>query len=214
MNSIFVRYTVICALSFAISAPALADIPEPDEVRALGVKTEDWAAAAQGKIRSHIETQRTPDGKAAASGSAELVVRAPWQDCLEALYDHAALVKYMSDAKQIDVLTKEPSRLRVFTKASMLFVSVEYTIFLDFDRDAKFVQWKMDPEGKNSIRDTRGTWQFIPLADGSTFVRYTIYADSGMSLPLLIEDFAMNRSVPSTLEGFRNAAIARATPSK
>jgi hypothetical protein len=209
MSSILVRHSIICALVLAGTTPAVAETPEPEEVRALGVKPEDWSAALDGKIRSHIETQHTADGKAAASGSAEMVVRAPWQDCLEALYDHAALIKYMSDAKQIDVLDKEPARLRVFTKASMWFVSVEYTIFLEFDRDAKLVQWKMDPAGKNTIRDTRGTWQFVPLTDGSTFVRYTIYADSGMSLPLVIEDFAMNRSVPSTLQGFRNAAVAR-----
>jgi hypothetical protein len=205
-NWIWIRLVV----STLISVPALATTqPMPPEVAAAGFSSADWQDLGQGGVAAHVTTASAPDGSSTVRGYAGIIVPASWSDCLETLYEYLPLQRYIPEAKKLEVLSREPDRIRAYTQTGILFLTFDSTIWVQFDRESRTAKWTQDPTGKNSIRDTTGQWRFVPLEDGRTFVRYETFIDSGMSLPQFVQKFVIGRSLPTMLNGLRSAALNR-----
>jgi hypothetical protein len=63
-------------------------------------------------------------------------------------------------------------------------------------------EWEYE-DGSGNIKDTYGSWQIAAVGEGSSLVRYTVYADAGIKLPKWVLDLAQKRAAPGVLKGLR-----------
>jgi len=149
---------------------------------------------------------------------AYMEIPAPRSEVLRVLQDYERYPEFMPRVRRTDVVERSGERAIVsYTLALPLGNEKRWRIEIAPERSATrsvlswhLVAWEGLSE-RETIRDTRGSWQLEPGSggEGSTLVTYRVYTDPG-PVPLgfgWIVDWMSERSLPQVLERTRERVL-------
>lgn len=194
------RKPLVAAALLAVTALVHAEAPAPVP----GLSDKEMATLNKGEVVTQSEVYNTPEGKRAARGKAYVVVKAPPEACWAIVTDYTKFPEFMPRLKKVQVLEKNETNWKVQQSISVPLSSVSYTLDLKFNAEAKRMDWTIDKAKKNDIKDTQGSWEYLPFGEGRTLIRYTIAVDTGTFVPQFVEDYLVKKDLPEVLNSFRN----------
>jgi ribosome-associated toxin RatA of RatAB toxin-antitoxin module len=163
----------------------------------------EQAKLERGEVVVRGEMYTKPDGKRAGRGKAYCVVNAPPETLFATLSEYEKVPEYLPRLKRVTVLEKSGEAWRVRQELKILFKTVSYGLNLKFSAAQKRMDWVLDKKQDNDIRDTAGSWEFLPHGAGKTLIVYTITVDTGTMIPGFLEDYLTKKDLPEVLAAMK-----------
>ena len=190
------------------AAPAATPAPAAAPAATASLSKAELAELDRGEVVVHGEMYTKPDGKRAGKGKAYCVANKSPEAVYATLADYEKVSEFMPRLKKVTILDKAGEDWRVRQDLKVLFKTVSYGLNLKFSAANKRMDWTLDKKQDNDIRDTFGSWEFLPHGDGKTLIIYTIAVDTGAMIPGFLEDYLTKKDLPEVL-----AAMKRRTES-
>lgn len=181
------------AAAVPAAAPAAADARIPT------LSDKEWATLRSNKVVVRGEMYATPDGKRAGKGVAFVIIDKAPEAAWAVLTDYQKMPEFMPRLHKVTIKQKTPERMKVLQELKIMFKTVEYTLDLQFNHEKKRMDWTLDKSVENDIKDTFGSWDFIPFENGKTLVAYTIAVNTGVAIPQFLEDYLTKKDLPEVL---------------
>jgi len=202
---------MIHLLALALTV-TLTDMPAP--AKSAGLSADEWSKISKGEVVSKTEMYKTADGKDAGRGRAWAVINATPDQCLATLKKYEDAPLYMPRVKKVTFLDRKDTTMTVVQELKVAFSTYRYSMNFVFDPAAHAMSWTLNKNYKNDIKDTTGTWSFIALDGGKTFLDYTVAADTGAAVPAFLANYLTQRDLPDVLSSFRKRVESGGTWTK
>ena len=181
----------------AAAAPAAPPAPDP---RIPSFSAKEQAVLDKGQVVVRGGMADAPGGGRIGKGVAYVIINRPPQDAFAILQDYDKTPQFMPRLKKVTIKQRTPEHMKVVQVLHVfLFKSAEYTLDLNFDAAHKRMSWTLDKKADNDIKDTFGSWNFVPYRQGKTLVVYEIAVDTGVALPGPLENYLTKRDLPGVL---------------
>ena len=113
----------------------------------------------------------------------------------------AGFVRRMFRAALLHVDTYEDGTLER-QRLKIMFTNIVYHLRYRVDFNAHRVSWDLDKSRENDLKEVSGFWEFYPLDERRTLVKFGTRVDVG-SLPSFLQDYATRKNVPKSLQNAR-----------
>jgi carbon monoxide dehydrogenase subunit G len=146
------------------------------------------------------ETFVSASGKSAGRGLGAVVIDRPVADVWATLIRYEDRAQYIPRLKSVDVLERQPGRLRIRQEIDATFLTARFTAWFRLDREALTISWSLDKSATdNTIAESEGEYRMTALDPGHTLLVYRTYVDSGLKVPKSIQSYMQRRSIPELL---------------
>ena len=188
----------------ALSSPSgVASQVDVERLRS-GYSTVDWAALEDGKIISSDVREASASASERTTAQATGIIRYPPAEVWAVLTDFESRPTYHASTKAARIERVDGNRVWVAQHLKFLWVNVRFRVIDTLEPERGSVSWIMDENAEHDIRDTHGSWQLAPVAEGRhTLVNYRAWLDTGKPVPGFVEKFMLNRSLPQMISGLR-----------
>jgi hypothetical protein len=148
------------------------------------------------------------DGKKYVGGLSFMVVRAPPEVVIRAIFSAEAALQWMPQTLSATVVGGSGDHLRVrFEQGEDPFVA---THTLHFWRDDLAIRWKLDPTERHDIDDAWGFMSATPYDRDRSLVTLGIFIDLGDGVVRAFAEPAIQETVLGTPEAIKGYVEARA----
>ena len=95
---------------------------------------------------------------------------------------------------------------------SILFAGFEHTTVYKLDPARGELHWSLDLTRPHDIKSSEGRWELYGAEGGqATLVRYIASMESGRSVPQLVEEMLVTKSLEQLFEGLRGEIERRSS---
>ena len=209
MESLHLFVPLTCLLTTLVAAsPALAqtaaDTPtdaciacraDVDSIRKT-LSERDWEVVQQGEIVTSKVDSQGPNGNKESAVQSAAILRFPVDAVWSVLIDFEARSRFIPGVKEIKIVRHEANRFWLEEHLRVFLWNIRFGAINTLDPEHGRVSWRINPETKNDIADTTGSWQIASIGELRTLVNYQARIDSGQPVPGFIEDFFAQRSLP------------------
>lgn len=183
--------TIIAILALgAVAALAFAKAPEiPQAIPTFSSKEQ--ALLDQGKPVKRAETFTLPEGGRAGRGVVYIRIDAPPEKIFAQILSYDHYKEFYPHVAHSELYKHEGNHYFTrFTLKLVGVISVTYHCRHVYSPDEHTITWNLDPTKKNDINQTIGFWKAWPLGPNKSLLAYSIFVDSGRSIPKIVEDMA------------------------
>ncbi len=177
------------------------------------LSADEWAQVQAGEsvVSRVVETDTQGNKKSSARSTAILPfsVAAVW----DVLIDFEARPRFAPGIKSVVRVRQEGNQIWLDQRIHVLLVEIYFRIINTIDTEFGRVSWRIDPEAKNEIADTNGSWQVVRLGERQTLLQYQSRIDSGRPVPEFVEDFLSSTSLPKVLRALCDEVARRVAAS-
>lgn len=169
---------------------------------------EDWADLQKGDVLSElVQTEGGDDkGRAMASG----IIPASADRIWAVLTDWESYPGFMPNVEETKLRRREGDKAWIAQHLIVVWNDIRFSVVWDMTPRQGLARFSLDDHEPADIADTRGSWQLIPLEDGSqTLVRYESQTDVGRPVPAFILNALSKRSLPRVMRGLRDEVARR-----
>ncbi len=192
----------------APSEACIACRAEVDSIR--GVLSErEWAAVQGGEIVTSKVDSKDADGHKKSLVQSSAILSFPAAEVWSVVIDFESRPKFVPGAKEVKTIRREGNQLWLQEHLRVFLMNIRFGVINTLEPELGRVTWRIDPEAKNDIADTSGSWQIVSLDEQRTLVHYEARIDSGKPVPGFIEDFLARRSLPKMISGLRDEVARR-----
>ncbi len=180
--------TGLLVLAVAITAIAQAPQPPADPPK---FTAEEAELLALGKPVKKAETLTMADGSSGGTGVAYIKIKATPEQIFKTILDYNTYKEFYPHVKSSELYKQDGNLYFAKFKLSLAGVlKVTYHCRHVYNPKARTLTWTLDKEKKNDLNQTAGFWKMWPSDDGQTLLGYSIFIDSGMSVPKFVEEMA------------------------
>ena len=140
------------------------------------------------------------------------VIAASASECYRIASDFASYPEWAGDIKSVEILEVDQAHrgVRVAFRAAAFGRSASYTLHYTFhDNEGLSISWVQEQADLTSKLD--GSYQFKPLADGTTQVAYSLEVELLVPIPGFVKRRAETKIVHSALKDLKERAEAKAS---
>lgn len=167
------------------------------------LSAEEWAQVQAGEsvVSNVIDKDAQGNKKSSARSTAILPfsVAAVWN----VLVDFEARPRFASGIKSVVRVRQEGNQVWLDERMTVLMVDIYFRIINTIDTELGRISWRLDPEAKNEIADSNGSWQVVRFAEAQTLLQYQSRIDSGRPVPGFVEEFLTSTSLPKVVRAMR-----------
>ena len=144
----------------------------------------------------------TEDDTDATFVTALVIFDQPLERSMRLISQTGRQTEFRSELKAADTLetyedgTLERQRLKI------MFTNIVYHLRYRVDFNAHRVSWDLDKSRENDLKEVSGFWEFHPLDERRTLVKFGTRVDVG-SLPSFLQNYATRKNVPKSLQSAR-----------
>jgi hypothetical protein len=167
---------------------------------------EEYEEIKRGEILVFEEMFKSEDGKDAGRGKAYAYFANPWSTIWATLTDYDEQREYMPRVTTSEVVKRKGNEVWMKFEMEVLWVDLAWVIQQTKDEKAHEIRFLLDHsyQDVNSIDDTQGSWEFIPVEGGkATVVVYRVFVDTGYAVPDFILSYLTRKDLPNVLGNLR-----------
>ena len=171
-----------------------------------GLSREAYQKLEKGEILVFEETFEAEDGKDAGRGKAYAYFAHPWSTIWTTLTDYERQAEYMPRVETSQVLERAGNQVWTKFEMKVLWIDVVWVIEYTKDEKARRIRFALDHSYRdvNTIDDTEGSWEFIPVEGGqATVVSYGLFVDTGYAVPDFLMGYLTRRDLPNVVGNLR-----------
>jgi carbon monoxide dehydrogenase subunit G len=169
-----------------------------------GLSDAEMRDAVAGKVPTRSEAFTNANGKSAGRGLGAIVVDKPIGEVWTTLTHYEDRAEYIPRLKSVEILERQPGRLRVRQEIDATVTTARYTAWYRFDEPTHTISWTLDKSATgNTLADVEGEYRLSELSPGRTLVVYRTYVDSGLKVPQSIQSYMQRRSIPDLLQAIK-----------
>jgi carbon monoxide dehydrogenase subunit G len=172
--------------------------PMPSALAAVGLTAGEWEKLEKGEQPSRTEVVKV-EGKSLGKGICFAIIEASEEKVIETVWKREKHPEFMPRVEKIQMASDDGTVSKFRVTIGVLWKKISYSLELERFEEKHLITWKMDKSVANDIKDTTGTWRFVPLGAERTLVAYDVTADSGVSVPQFLEDYLTRRDLPGIL---------------
>jgi carbon monoxide dehydrogenase subunit G len=171
----------------------------------VGLSDVDLQKALAGEVPARSESFTSPSGKAAGRGLGAIVIARPLRDVWSTLARFEDRPEYVPRLKAIQVLEREPQRVRVLQIVDAGLTSARTTLWFSLDEAERCISWQLDKSAKdNSVVEVTGDYRMLECAPERTLLAYRAHIDTGLRIPLVVQQHLQKRAVPELLRAIKS----------
>lgn len=184
------KYIITGLFIVVFTIIAFADAPKPPSDPPK-FTADEQELLARGKPVKKAETFTLPDGSSGGRGVAYIRINATPEGIFKTILDYEKYKEFYPHVKDSRLYKQEGNLWFARFKLSLAgVISVTYHCRHVYDSKANTLTWTLDKEKKNDLNQTAGFWKIWPEKEGGSLLGYSIFIDSGMSVPKFVEDMA------------------------
>ncbi|HEX4462013.1 MAG TPA: SRPBCC family protein [Polyangia bacterium] len=169
-----------------------------------GLSEADLRDVTAGKVVTHSESFTTANGKSAGRGLGATIIERPIGDVWATLAHFEDRAEYVPRIKSVQILERQPDRLRVRQEIDATITTARYTAWYRLDPVAHTISWTLDPSAHdNTVAAVEGDYRMSELQPGRTLLVYRTFVDSGLKVPQSIQSFMQRRAIPDFLRAIK-----------
>jgi len=151
---------------------------------------EEWEELREGKPLTRNETFNNSEGKRAGRGVSYILIHAAPPKIWEQILDYDRYAEFYPHVKECKLYRKEGDQyFSRFTLSVFGFIDITYHVRHVHRPEKDNMTWELDRSRENEFKDTTGFWKIWPV-EGGSLLAYSVYVDSGRSIPGFIEEMA------------------------
>ncbi len=205
---------VTLALAALLATGPPEDAKDPLEQAREYLNEENVAKLEAGESIVFREKWKDEQGKSRAKGSVLALVNAPSADVWACFMKHDEQPEYMPRLKRKEIYVTEGNTTGFSEMLKVFFTKVEFHILQTADEARGFLTFVLDQSKENDVKDTWGSWVFLPHGEDRCIIVYTVYVDSGRFVPKFIENYMMKRDLPDAVEALKKRVESGGTYTK
>lgn len=184
-------------------------------VALVGLSDAELRDVGAGKVVTRSEAFTTASGKSAGRGLGAIIVERPIGDVWATLARFEDRAQYIPRIESVQVLERQPDRLRVRQEIDATLTTARYTAWYRLDAAAHTISWSLDRSARdNTVADVEGDYRLSELAPGRTLLVYRTFVDSGLKVPQSIQSFMQRRAIPDLLRAIKKRVESGGTYKK
>lgn len=166
-------------------------------------------ALLKGEIPSTSYSVKMKNGKKAMVAASWAIVKKPIKTVYNEMIKFQDRYKYMPNSIKSQVVKRYNKReLHVYQVSKFWWTKIPVNIRVKLTPHTK-ITWALMKDKKNGIKDNLGYWVFEPLNKGKhTLISYSLYTNTGRSVPSFIKRMILRNSLPSVLKNVRKRIMS------
>lgn len=169
-----------------------------------GLSDAEMRDVVAGKVPIRSEAFTSASGKSAGRGLGAIVVERPIGEVWATLARYDDRAEYIPRLKSVEILERQPGRLRVRQEIDATVTTARYTAWYRFDEPTHTISWTLDKSATgNTVAEVEGDYRLSELAPGRTLLVYRTFVDSGLKVPQSIQSYMQRRSMPDLLRAIK-----------
>jgi hypothetical protein len=200
------RCWTACITLLLTGAAGVASEEAEHESPVPGLSLEAYQEIKKGEILVFGETFEADDGRDAGRGKAYAYFAYPWPTIWATLTDYERQAEYLPRIERSRVVWREGNEVWVKFGMEVLWADLAWVIRHTMDEKAHQLRFALDHAYRdvNSIDDTRGSWEFIPVEGGkATVVSFGLFVDTGYAVPDFLMSYLIRRDLPNVVGNLR-----------
>jgi ribosome-associated toxin RatA of RatAB toxin-antitoxin module len=175
-----------------------------------GFTADEWAKLASGAIISHVDPEPQPGGRPRTRALVGVTIGRPVDECFEEMARYEGLASYLPGLRESRIVERTAEGFTARETMRVMILRFRYGVRVEVDRAQREVRWTLDDSEPCDIEHTEGSWRFAALDADTTLARYFVIVDSGMWIPISIQNWINRRRLRAVAAAFRRHLESRA----
>jgi len=165
---------------------------------------EEWQRMKNGDVIITEVAAQNPDGSQRIDFLAKLYIKATRQEVWKTIRDYNHYSEFMPRLTKATILKQEGQVYWVRYEVKVLWLRVVYHLRVEGVDPFKRIEFKLDTDKKNHIRNTYGYWILQDAPEGSgTVLSYSAYIDTGIPAPESLARKVAKSALPGVVKNVR-----------
>jgi hypothetical protein len=188
----------VVALLVAWLLPASARALDPAPVLTGQRALEALSPAERSRLLAERVLMLEPGRRSGMTLGAFMIVDRPARDTFDRLARPSEQRCYLPEVKKSTSIHRTAGDELVEFEVDKVF-TVRYRVLHHFWPERLTIDWALDPNFDNGVRELRGYFQVLPISPGKSLVEYGTAVDASRLLPAFLQRRFMRRDVPAAL---------------
>ncbi len=170
---------------------------------------DNMAKLEQDKVVMVSKSKKDEKGKSRAHGRAIVIIKRPFDPIWNQLTHNEDWPEFFPNLASSQTYIQEGNTAGLYEVVKALFMTFRYHAVHVRDKENGIIRWHLDRTKKNDIVDTSGSWLIRRHGENACIVVYSVFVDSGMSLPKPVEDFFQVQSLRNVVKALKKRLEAK-----